>query len=116
MKITRKKLEKIIKEEIEDVIRTVSINQLEDTVTELSSSAEKEERLQSLRWHASILSSDIKNGFSDDKLDSIALEYECATPDKERKEGAAKVCAAIKRRKLALKKSENHYLCNDSID
>ena len=106
MKITKKKLEKIIKEEIEEVMKTVSINQLEDTVTEFSSSADLNSQLRRLRIDARILSSEIEYGFSDDKLDSIALEYECAKPDNKRKEGATMVCAAIKRRKLVLQKNE----------
>ena len=109
MKITRKNLEKIIKEEIEDVIKTVSINQLEYTITELSGSKSKESMPEDPTL---LLAFDIRDGLKDDQLDNLWAEYGCAaanfdlTRPVEKK--AARTCHVIKRRKkhLSLKKKK----------
>ena len=114
MKITKKNLEKIIKEEIEDVIKTVSINQLEYTITELSGSErEGPMRLKMGEDPTLVLAFDIRDGLKDDQLDNLWAEYGCAaanfdlTRSDEKK--AARTCNVIKRRKkhLSLKKKKN---------
>ena len=107
MKITRKILEKIIKEEIEDVIKTVSINQLEDTVTETNFTASY---IPPPKDPVRELVQDIRGGFKDDQLDNLWAEYGCGDTAIGAKPNVFthKLCPAINTRKkyLSLKKKK----------
>ena len=113
MKITRKNLEKIIKEEIEDVIKTVSINQLEDTVTETNFTASYIPGLDPAPPEDPVLllAFDISDGLKDDQLDNLWTQYGCGDTAIGAKPNVFthKLCPAINTRKkyLSLKKKKN---------